>query len=180
MPGINFQLPTEADKQLLLGIIFSESSTKHYGGENADEKICIGLCVVNMAYYAKQSTMSGKRCYNSSYGNGTILSSIQKGFLAYNSPRWNKIMTGNTLKTKAILETSLNPDEIEHLRLSVVALASVSTSTASTQTYSGLSNRIPLQFNQAANSPPSDRLEKLGKLGTKHTFYGFKIGRECQ
>jgi len=44
-----------------------------------------------------------------------------------------------------------------------------------------LENRAPIAFNQADNTPPSDRMEKIGskKLGS-HTFYGFKKDREEQ
>jgi hypothetical protein len=42
-----------------------------------------------------------------------------------------------------------------------------------------LGDRIPVQFNQASNSPPSaQRQEKIGKHG-KHTFYAFIVGREA-
>lgn len=178
MPEINFTLPTPVDEQLLVGAVFAESSTKYYGGENSDEKICISLCVINMAYYARQKKSGGKTCYNSSYGDGTILSAIRKGFVAYGGTMWGKVMSGDRLKSKKDLEKALNADEVEHLRLSVNAVGANSISSAPLN-FSGLNNRVPLQFNKAENSPPSSRTEKVGKVGS-HTFYGFKAGRECE
>ncbi len=178
MSTINFDLPTEPDKQLLTGAIFAESSTKHYGGEHADEKTCIGMCVVNLAFYARQRKPNGGRCYNNSYGSGTILSAITTAFVAYNGAMWNKAMAGNALKSKAQLERDLNADEAEHLRLSIEAANGINI-LAAPLAYSGFANKRPLQFNQAADRPPSPRTERIGRAGA-HTFYGFKQGRECE
>ena len=178
MSVINFDLPAGAEQQLLTGAIFAESSTKHVGGENAGEKICIGMAVVNMAYYARLRKPGGGRCYNNSFGSGTILSAIITGFVAYGGAMWNKIMSGDQLRPKAALERALNADEVEHLRLSVEALDSINTGGAPLS-YAGLGGARPLQFNQAENSPPSPRTESIGRAGS-HTFYGFKRGRECE
>lgn len=177
MAQISFDLPTDADKQLLVGAVFAESTTKFTGGENAEEKICIGMSIVNMAYYGKQKNISGKKCYNSSYGDGTILSAIKKGVVAYGGAMWNKVMSSDKLKDKETLASTLNKFEIEHLENTVKAVEQIDPA-QSPLTYA-LLNRTPLQFNRANDSPPGDRLEKIGRYGS-HSFYGFKSGRECQ
>jgi hypothetical protein len=38
---------------------------------------------------------------------------------------------------------------------------------------------FPVAFNKAFNSPPSKRMQKIGRIGST-TFYGFKPGRYAQ
>lgn len=174
---IDFNLPTDVKSQLLVGALFAESSTKFYGGgENPAEKTAIAQAIVNMAFYAGQSKMSGKKCYNSSYGDGTILSAVKRAIVAYGKDRWNLVMASDKLKSKADLEKVLNSFDVEHLKGCVEAVNALSSSVPITN---GSFGRIPLQFNQAKDSPPSTRTEKIGKEGA-HTFYAFIDGRECQ
>jgi hypothetical protein len=170
--------PKDPSTQLLVGLIFAESASKHVGGgENAEEKKAIGLTVLNAAYYGRMKSLAGKKCYNDSFGDGTLLSAIKTMAVAYNQPAWNKVMAGNTLKAAAELE-KLDPDTAKHLELSIEAAETVA-SAMPPRGVIGLTNRAPVGFNQGADSPPSKRMERLGRLGA-HTFYGFKKDRECQ
>lgn len=175
MGTIDFSLPTAADEMLVVGTIFAEATT----GSNAsdDEKRAIGLCVVNMAYYARMTTQNGKKCFNTSFGDGTVRQAIVNSVRGYNSARWKLIMNGDALKSKAALEKDLNSLETAVLK-SVVAIAASVMQSPLPAPGPG-SKRIPLQFNQAPNSPPSDREEKIFNLAS-HTFYGFIDGRECR
>ena len=175
---IDFDLPTDAAKQILVGAIFAESSTKFSGGgEDAGEKTAIVQAIINLSYYAGQSKMNGKKCYNSSFGDGTILGAVKKSIHAYGQTRWNLVMVNDKLKTKAILEKVLDQFDVAHLKNCVETVNKHSSAAApvSNDTF----GRNPLQFNQAKNAPPSPRTEKVGKVGA-HTFYAFITGRECQ
>lgn len=174
---INFDLPTDAQKQILVGALFAESSTKFYGGgEDGGEKTAIAQAITNMAFYAAQGKMNGKKCYNSSYGDGTLLSAVKRAIVAYDKKQWNLVMSADRLKSKADLEKVLDQFGIEHLKGCVETVNALSSVIPMSNSTFG---RIPLQFNQASNSPPSPRTEKIGKAGA-HTFYAFKSGRECQ
>ena len=169
--------PRDLNIQLLIGLIFAESAGKNSGGENADEKLAIGATFLNMAYYAGLTQIDNKKCFNKDFGGGTLLSAINKGSAAYLKPMWNKVMVGNSLKPDAEL-AKLVPDDAAHLDLCVVAATALGNSPAVTPVRA-LSNKKPVNFNKAANTPSSLRIERIGKLGTT-TFYGFKAGRECQ
>ena len=174
---IDFDSPTDAKRQLLAGALFAESSTKFYGGgEDAGEKTAIAQAIINMAFYAGQSKMGGKKCYNESFGDGSVLSAIKRAIVAYGKDRWNLVMSGDKLKSKADLEKVLNKFDVEHLKGCVEAVNALSSAVPISN---GTFGRIPLQFNQATDSPPSPRTEKIGKAGA-HTFYAFIVGRECQ
>lgn len=169
--SIDFNLPTDSDEQLLVGMVFAEAS-----GAVADEIEAIVSCLVNCAHYATYQEAQ-KKCYNDSFGDGTILSAIKKCSLAYGSAQWKRVMDGDALKTKADLEASLIPSEVSKLK---ACCAGVATVCAGSVPYSDpASKRNLVQFNQAADSPPSKRQEKVAKYGV-HTFYAFKKGRECQ
>lgn len=170
---IGFDLPTDANHQLLVGLVYAEASSTP--GDD-DEKRGIAAAILNMAHYATY-TEPKKKCYNTSFGDGTVLSAIKKGSMAYNSPQWNKVMAGDALKAKADLENSLIPTEVRKLKACVESVAAVADGVppiADTK-----SSRNLLQFNQADNSPPSPRQERVAKYGI-HTFYAFIKGRECQ
>jgi hypothetical protein len=170
--------PQDPNLQLLTGVIFAESASKFYGGgENAGEKEAIGKTFVNAAHYAATTEQDGKKCWNSSFGDGTILAAIQKLALAYNTATWNRVMNGSSLKPAAEL-AKLQPDDAEHLRLSVEAANTLSP-LIGPKAVNALAMKNPVAFNRAGDSPPSARMEKIGHLGA-HTFYGFKQGRECQ
>src|SRR5262249_5628399 len=105
-PG--FKLPDDPTIELLLAVIYSESSTRYAGGEDPDEREAIGWTFVNIAYFADHVPNGKKHCYNKDMGDGTILSAIRHKSLAYNSPMWNDIMNGNALKPLAVLEKKLD------------------------------------------------------------------------
>lgn len=172
---IDFDLPTDADQQLLVGMVFAES-TSGAGGDD-DEKQCMAECIVNMAYFATY-TVSGKHCYNTSFGDGTILDAIVKGSSAHGGKQWGRVMDNDALRTKADLEKDLIPSEIAKLKASVEAVARAVALGAAPVT-DAASNRALIQFNQANDSPPSGRQEKAARHGS-HSFYAFKTGRECQ
>lgn len=168
---IEFSLPTDSDQQVLVGLAYAESS-----GTNPSEIAAIIGCLVNVAYYAAYKEPS-KKCYNDAFGDGTILSAIKKSSLAYESAQWRRIMSGDVLLSKAKLEQTLIPSEVSKLKACCEAVADVSAGT--TPYPDAASGRFLVQFNQATNSPPSTRQEKVAKYGV-HTFYAFKTGRECQ
>jgi hypothetical protein len=172
---IDFDLPTDPNQQLIAGAIFAESTAG--AQENDDEKRCIGLCIVNMAYYAVLTQDSGQACYNSSFGDGSISSAIKKNILGYGSAQWKKVMNSDVMKSKDDLSNTLIPREVTHLKGSVDASAVVIAATPPAS--DSLSGRIPVQFNQAADKPPSSRQEKIARYASE-TFYAFKAGRECQ
>lgn len=168
---IDFSLPTDSDSQLLVGLTFAEAS-----GTDASEIQAIAACLVNCAYYANFK-QPPKKCYNESFGDGTILSAIKKCSQAYESRQWKRVMDGDALQSKAALEAVLIPVEVAKLKACCDGVATV---TAGEVPYSDqAAKRNLIQFNQATNSPPSVRQEKVTAYGV-HTFYAFKSGRECQ
>lgn len=168
---IDFPLPSDSDQQALVGLAFAESS-----GTALIEITAIIGCLVNVAYYAAYEDPP-KQCYNGSFGDGTILSAIKKSSLAYGSTQWRRIMNGDVLLSKEKLEQTLIPSEVSKLKACCEAVADVSK--GNTPYQDTTSGRFLVQFNQATNSPPSTRQEKVAKYGV-HTFYAFKTGRECQ
>lgn len=165
--------------QLLTGAVFAESSTRYYGGEDHGEKEAIAWAILNMSHYATVKPAGRTRGYNSAFGDGTVLSAIRKAIVAYEMPRWSLVMNGVTLKPGATL-TRLDPADREHLVLVLAVINVISSAPPLPHALATLGNRIPVQFNQAKDSPPSkDRQERIGKLG-RHTFYSFKAGREAE
>jgi hypothetical protein len=184
-------LPETQEGQLLVGVIYAESGTLAFSGEeNPDEKVAIGWVFVNRAYYAKYKPEGQSRCYNADFGDGTILSAIKMGSLAYNpvdkqgkkvaDAPWHDVMNGNRLKSLDELAESLQePAKLEHFRLSVEAANRIDPFTRRPRALPKLSHRIPVAFNRGGNAPPSaQRMERVGEFGV-HTFYAFKPGREC-
>jgi hypothetical protein len=175
------RLPTDPDKQLLVGLIFAESSAAQWGGgESEFEKEAIGLVIVNRTYYATQTNDKGKS-YNQDFGDGTVLSAISSAgqFLSYGRRQWKLVMHGDKLRTADELWKRLKaPGDREHFRLSVEAAEAIDL-TDKPRASQLLDNQIPVAFNKAANAPPSNRMKKIGKSGS-HTFYGFKEGRELE
>lgn len=178
MANLPFSRPTDPMLQILTGAVFAESSTRYFGGENHEEKEAIAWAILHMSHYALVKPTGARRGYNSSFGDGTVLSAIKKAIVAYEGPRWDLIMSGTSLKPDSSLER-LDPADREHLQLVVTVIASIGPAPVLPHPLVTLENRIPLQFNQANNAPPSPRTEKIGKLG-KHTFYAFKVGREAE
>ena len=176
MAKLDFTLPTDPLLQLLPGAVFAESSTRWFGCEDALEKEAIAWAILNMSHYA--TVKKGTHNYNKAFGDGTVLAAIRKAIVAYESPRWNVVMSGNLLKPESALER-LEPADRDHLRLVCEITTAIGAAPQLPHALASLGDRIPVQFNQAANSPPSkERQEKIGKHG-KHTFYAFKIGREA-
>lgn len=172
-------LPTDPMLQLLTGAVFAESSTRWYGGEHHDEKEAIAWAILNMSHYATVKPHGRSRGYNSAFGDGTVLSAIRKAIVAYEGPRWDLVMNATALKPVSDLNR-LEPADHEHLALCLAVTNAISPAPALPRALVTLGDRIPVQFNQANDSPPSrDRQEKIGRLG-RHTFYAFKPGREAE
>lgn len=85
---IDFPLPSGQDPEALTGTIFAESTGAASAGDYDKEKDCIGLAVINAAYYATWTIHEGKTCYNSSFGDGTIIDAVRKTIGAYGKARW--------------------------------------------------------------------------------------------
>lgn len=179
-------LPSRRDAQLLTGLIFAESSSRDWprrgGGENEQEKIEMGLTVLNRTHY---SQLRGPHGYwNGFFGNGTVLGALQVPgeFQAYNGERWNLVMRNNNLKSVAELN-KLQFYEKEHLRLSVEAANFCTDGNPPPPTgVAGVGqppSLFPVAFNRASNSPPGPRMFKFVRLGS-HSFYAFKAGREAE
>ncbi len=172
-------LPTDPMLQLLTGAVFAESSTRWFGGEDHDEKEAIAWSILNMSHYATVKPTGAKKGYNSAFGDGTVLAAIRKAIVAYEGPRWKLIMNGLFLKPAPTLD-KLDPADREHLALTLVVTNLIGAMPQLPGQVASLGNRIPVQFNQANDSPPNkDRQERIGKLG-RHTFYSFKPGREAE
>lgn len=171
-------LPTGADHQLLVGVVFAESTTKNTGTPSADEMVAIARTVVNQAYYAKMAPPPGKRkCWNTSFGDGTLLSAIKNGVVAYGKDRWNMVMSGDRLKSEAAIG-ALKPDDKAHFEAVVAAVGALVLTPAPLN--DAKLGGIPVGFNQAIDSPPNkSRQKKLGRFA-QHSFYGFLAGRECE
>ena len=177
-------LPSEKTRRQLVGLIYGESGTTEWGGENSEEKSAIGATVINRAYYATLAPASGHgTCYNQpGFGSGTIWSAITAPgeFLAYGGGMWNEVMIGDDMKSSQQLDADIRRmSKRLHLINSVSAANSLPSSPQLVE-LSGLGADAPISFNQATNSPPNAaRMEKIGRQG-RHTFYGFRTGRECQ
>jgi RHS repeat-associated protein len=178
-------LPTSKDGQLLVGLIFAESSSRNYGGgENEDEKDEMGLTVLNRTYYSRLKGPHGY--WNGFLGNGSVLSALQAPgqFGAYNSDRWKLVMNGDSLKPKAQLD-KLQVFEKDHLRLSIEAANFCTAGDAPLPTTLAtlgdppVPGQPPVAFNKANDQPPSKRMVKFGRAGS-HTFYTFRPGREAE
>lgn len=169
--------PEDSKIRLLAIVIYAESTTEDLGGEDAAEKDAIGATFMNRAHYATLEPANGKgRCYNTDFGDGTLLSAIQKGSVAVGAAQWNKIASDNDLKPQKDLEKVLTlPKQREHYNLSVEAAQRIAAKVAPITISSG---GIPVGFNQSEKQSPSSRMEHLVKLA-KHHFWVFKKGREC-
>lgn len=172
-------LPSDPMLQLLSGAVFAESSTRWAGGENHDEKEAVAWSILNMSHFATVKPPGARRGYNAAFGDGTVLSAIRKAIVAYEGPRWQLVMNGVTLKPRSSLDR-LQPADREHLRLVLIVTNAIGPAPTLPRAVASLGNRIPVQFNQANDAPPSrDRQEKIGRLG-RHTFYAFKENREAE
>ena len=177
MAKLDFTVPTDPMLQLLTGAVFAESSTRWFGGEDAPDKEAIAWSILNMSHFA--TVRKGTHNYNRSFGDGTVLSAIRHAIVAYGSARWNLVMNGNQLKAEATLER-LEPADVEHLRLTIEVVTAIGPAPRLPHALASLSARIPVQFNQATDSPPSaQRQEKIGRHG-KHTFYAFKTNHKTK
>ena len=179
-------LPSRRDAQLITGLIFAESSSRDWppgrGQENEQEKVQMGLTVLDRTFYSQKRGPHGY--WNGFFGDGTVLGALRVPgeFQAYHAERWNLVMRNNNLKSAAELN-NLKFYEKEHLRLSVEAANFCTdgnppppTGLAGVGQPPGL---FPVAFNRAANSPPGPRMFKFVRLGN-HSFYAFKPGREAE
>lgn len=172
MAEVDLEIPTDISRQQLVGAVFAESSTKHWGGgENDQEKKAIVCAIVNMAFYAKKCPK-----WNKALGDGTILGAIKQALVAYNKDRWLKVMGADKLLPVAVLK-GLAPDDLEHLKLTLNVVKNMQIETAPLRLDDPAV--YPVQFNKAANSPPSGRFTFCARLQS-HSFYAFIAGRECE
>lgn len=170
--------PTNARTRLLVGAIYAESGTTENGGENADEKIAIGWTFVNMAYYAPLRSPRNGRQYNDAFGDGTLLSAIRNGSVAYGEPLWSQVMTGNDLKSYQELDHGLTGrTQRIHYNLSVEAAQQVGDNPP--MPLESLSYWVPIQFNRSGRPPNPRRQWEVGQFGRTH-FFAFKPGRELE
>src|SRR5262249_19644838 len=150
-------LPETVERQLLVGVIYAESGTKAFSGEeNPDEKLAIGWTFVNRAYYAKFKGPDGnKKCYNDDFGDGTVLSAIKKGSAAYNpvdkngnkvdNAPWHDVMNGNRMKSlDELVESLKEPGKLEHFKQSVEAAHKIDPYTNKPKGLPKLNNPIPI------------------------------------
>jgi hypothetical protein len=177
-------LPAKKDTQLLTGLIFAESSSQSWGGgDNEDEKIEMGLTVLNRTYYATLRAPNGRN-YNSRFGDGTVLGALAVGgeFVAFGGDRWKRVMNGSSLKSRAELN-ALQLYEKQHLSLSIDAAEFCMDGKAPLPTgLAGIGNpagQFPIAFNKANDSPPSGRMFKFLRVGS-HSFYAFIKEMEAQ
>jgi len=176
-------LPSALERRQLVGIIYAESAgdnAQQQTTEDPYEKSAIGATVLNRAYYATLTPAHGQ-CYNQDFGSGSFISAIAMDgqFKAYGRARWNQVMNGNDLKSPDELQKILPVKDRLHLINSVSAAEGLSSS-AQMVAIGTLGGRLPVAFNKAQDSPPSDRMEKIGRLNNVHTFYGFIEGQECE
>ncbi|HKP05022.1 MAG TPA: hypothetical protein VJU77_16845 [Chthoniobacterales bacterium] len=75
---IDFPLPSGEEPEAPTDAIFAESTDAASAGDYDKEKKCIGLALINAAYYATWKTHGGKTCYNSSFGDGSIIGAVRK------------------------------------------------------------------------------------------------------
>lgn len=179
--------PENRPIRLLVALIFAESCTPESGGrEDNDEKFAIGATVLNRTHFAVRLPKKGEggRCSNTNFGDGSVKSAISfhKQFKAYDQEFWKKIADAQDLKSQAALNEALESDnERRHYNLSVqvaLRLAGFKTPIPVAQ----LGSKIPVSFDQDASptyTQHSNRLERLGPLGPRHYFYGFKKDNEC-
>lgn len=171
--------PASQSVRHLAAVIYAESTTAGLGGENEPEKLAIGATFANRAFYATWVPDGKKRCYNSGFGDGTLLDAITTGSVAVGGQLWSSIVSGQDLKSQAKLEKILkSADYRTHYNLSVKAALTIAAIKPPIEIIP-LSNRIPIAFNQSAVGTSSPRWEQIGKLGKHHYFYAFKAGREC-
>ncbi|MGA1841276.1 MAG: PKD domain-containing protein [bacterium] len=176
------ELPSEKTRRQLAGLIYAESGTKEWGGENSEEKAAIGSTVINRAYYATLTPASGRgKCYNQDFGSGTFWSAIifPGQFKGYGTSMWDEVMSGDDMKSYQQLNEDIKGiSKRLHLNNSISAAKRLP-STPQLVGLGGLGGLAPIAFNKATNSPPNPaRMEKIGRHGS-HTFYGFRTGREC-
>lgn len=170
------QRPANIDDQRIAGMIYAESAGASSGGENADEKSAIGATIANRAHHARcMSQPNGHACFNTDFGDGTILGALQHGFAAYGGARWNEVMVNDEMRPEAELN-ALPPGKQQHLNLSIAAAEALNL--GATPISQPAVGGAPVAFNQASNNPPSPRMLRIGGAGA-HSFYGFRPNREC-
>ena len=86
-------------------------------------------------------------------------------------------MNNDALKRKAELESVLNPSDVDHLGACVQVVMNMKNQ--QTPTPDPVYKRYLIQFNRGLDLPPNARQEKVVRYGS-HTFYAFKVGRDCQ
>jgi RHS repeat-associated protein len=176
--------PSTQPARQLVGAVYGESSTPSSGGgEYPDEKIAIAETFAYQAYFA---TVYPK--FDKNFGDGSLWGAIQKNSLAVGGALWNQVMDGSTstcdLKGPETVGQALQGAAARtHFIDSVIAVneiaAAVTPASQLLLPVPELNPQVPVGFNKASNSPPSPRMQKIGRIGST-TFYGFKPGRAAQ
>jgi LysM repeat protein len=176
--GCGVVVPTDADTQLLAGVIFAEASPT---ASDQAEREAIGWSFVNSVQHTKQlcagiicPTLKPRQrkdqCTRDRRDLGeTLPEAVRIGSLAVGGSRWNMVMSGNTMLPAATL-CGLVSSERTALTRAITAAQAVNGGTATAPSY--------LRFNRAKDSPPSPRMELAGNH-EGHTFYRFKPDRTC-
>jgi hypothetical protein len=171
--GQDVQRPATETEQLLTAVVYCESRGKYNGGEDADEKDAIAACFLNRVYYATLSDGNKK-----DFGS-TLLKAISKGSSAHSGSMWKSLMQLDVMKSSedlaAVLDTAASRDHFRLCCESAARMVPMPRPICSPK----LENKVSAAFNQANDTPPSPRFEKIGHLGA-YSFYGMKAGREAQ
>lgn len=176
-PACAITVRSNADTQILAGAIFAEAS----GSSKSDEREAIGWSFVNPVKHTLglcagtvcPDLPTHKRTFMCKIDKrdlgDTVIGAVKIGSVAFGSTRWNLVMSGTSMKSAAEL-CALVPGERAAVVAAIASAEAVAGGTAAARDY--------MRFNKAADTPPSDRMEKSARLGS-HTFYRFKADRVC-
>ena len=171
------RVPTGANVPVLAGSVFAEALQTRTAN---DEREAIASVFVNRVNHVR-SLCGGTICQ--SPGNGrvaqctidtrdfgaTLTDAVIKGSTAHGGTQWDKVMNGNSMRSSADICSRIQPGELAPLLRAIAAARTM---------VGRVGSRRFIAFNQAANAPPSGRMERAVRTGA-HTFYRFVNGREC-
>lgn len=170
--------PGNSDTQILAGAIFAEAVAS---AKDNKERLCIGWAFKNSVDHVSKlkagticpglkARQRAKQVRQDTKDLGaTIKDAVKIGSAAYGNSRWKLIMSGTSMLPKGNL-CLLNAAETFALEKAI---------SAATDVMAGKNQKADIvRFNQAADSPPSPRMEKAYSERA-HTFYKFKAGRQC-
>jgi hypothetical protein len=173
------QLPTDVGggEALLAATIFAEAGQSRKAD---DERKAIAWATINRMLHIA-AFPADKR----DLGDGTMLGTLQvKGaYPSYHSNQWLKVAPNDRLLTSGYCEC-LVADECAAMTKALEVAKSVwAEYQKGNAAPTGELGRV-IAFNQATNSPPSPRMQRInmgfvtGDAHVKHTFYEFIPGRE--